>query len=216
MHSRTRVNDDDRSPAAEATHSELGVNTIARCRPVQFDGMAVNAKPVPGERLPDNFQLSGPHRPGDNFHLSVPLSNAFLERSTFHGRQQSWPKLQCLRAHFAKTTPTGRRFGQNSNSRCRCKFHFKKVHRRAKTPLLRSLVESIDPESPCIRDWCNLYEWAAFRHLQSLLTILKLKRFRASAEQLHTTQPNLSMHAKQFRECTFIRLYETAEIGRIE
>src|ERR1700733_15215516 len=108
MHSRTRVNDDDRSPAAEATHSELGVNTIARCRPVQFDGMAVNAKPVPGERLPDNFQLSGPHRPGDNFHLSVPLSNAFLERSTFHGRQQSWPKLQCLRAHFAKTTPTGR------------------------------------------------------------------------------------------------------------
>jgi hypothetical protein len=125
MHSRTRANDDDRSPAAVATHSELGVNTIARCRPVKFDGMATNAKPVPGERLPDNFQLSDPHRPGDNFHLSVPLSNAFLDRSTFHGREQSWPKLQCLRTHLAKTTATGRKFGQNSNSRCRCKFHFK-------------------------------------------------------------------------------------------
>ena len=216
MHSRIRANDDDRSPAAVATHSELGVNTIARCRPVQFDGMAVNAKPVPGKRLPDNFQLSGPHRPGDNFQLSVPLSNAFLERSTLHGREQSWPELQCLRAHLAKTTATGRKFGQNSNSRCRCKCHFKKSTGERRLRFSARLLSQSTPSLRLFGDWCNLYEWAAFRHFQSLLTILKLKRFRASAEQLPTTQPNLSMHAQQFRECTFIRLYETAEIGRIE
>jgi hypothetical protein len=45
---------------------------------------------------------------------------------------------------------------------------------------------------------------------------LEAEEIRASAEQLHTTQPNLSMHAKQVRECTFICLYETAEIGPIE
>ena len=34
--------------------------------------MPVNAEPEPVERLPDNFYLSGPHLPGDSFHLSGP------------------------------------------------------------------------------------------------------------------------------------------------
>jgi DNA-binding transcriptional LysR family regulator len=49
-----------------------------------------------------------------------------------------------------------------------------------------------------------------------LLAILDLKGFRAAAEQLHTTQPNLSMHAKQFQEYAFVRLYEKAKNGSIE
>ena len=117
---------------------------------------------------------------------------------------------------MAKTTATGRKFGQNSNSRCRCKFHFKKSTGERRLRFSARLLSQSTPSLRLFGDWCNLYEWAAFRHFQSLLTILKLKRFRASAEQLHTTQPNFSMHAQQFRECTFIRLYETAEIGRIE
>jgi hypothetical protein len=40
-----------------------------------------------------------------------PLSNAFFERSTLRGREQHWPKLQCLRVHLAKTTAREGKFG---------------------------------------------------------------------------------------------------------
>jgi DNA-binding transcriptional LysR family regulator len=40
-----------------------------------------------------------------------------------------------------------------------------------------------------------MYDWAEYRHFRYLLEILDLKGFRAAAEQLHPTQPNLSAHA---------------------
>jgi DNA-binding transcriptional LysR family regulator len=48
-----------------------------------------------------------------------------------------------------------------------------------------------------------------------LLEILDLKGFRAAAEQLHTTQPNLSAHPKQFRENSGLHLYRRSKSGRI-
>jgi DNA-binding transcriptional LysR family regulator len=61
-----------------------------------------------------------------------------------------------------------------------------------------------------------MYEWAEFRHLQYLLTILELKGFRAAAEQLHTTQSNLSIQARQFQEHSSVRLYQKAKKGHFE
>ena len=61
-----------------------------------------------------------------------------------------------------------------------------------------------------------MYKWAEFRHFQYLLTILELKGFRAAAEQLHTTQPNLSTQARRFQEYASVHLYEKATNGRIE
>lgn len=61
-----------------------------------------------------------------------------------------------------------------------------------------------------------MYEWAEFRNIQYLHTILKLKGFRVAAEQLHTTQSNLSTQARQFQEHASIHLYEMATNGRLE
>ena len=60
-----------------------------------------------------------------------------------------------------------------------------------------------------------MYDWAEYRHFRYLLEILNLRGFRAAAEQLHTTQPNLSAHAKQFREKSGVHLYRKAKSGRI-
>jgi DNA-binding transcriptional LysR family regulator len=60
-----------------------------------------------------------------------------------------------------------------------------------------------------------MYDWAEYRHFRYLLEILDLKGFRAAAEQLHTTQPNLSAHAKQFRENSGLHLYRKSKSGRI-
>jgi DNA-binding transcriptional LysR family regulator len=60
-----------------------------------------------------------------------------------------------------------------------------------------------------------MYDWAEYRHFRYLLEILDLKGFRAAAEQLHTTQPNLSAHAKQFRENSGLHLYRRSKSGRI-
>jgi DNA-binding transcriptional LysR family regulator len=54
-------------------------------------------------------------------------------------------------------------------------------------------------------------DWAEFRHFKYLLAILELEGFRAASEQLHTAQPNLSMHAKQFQEYASVRLYDQAK-----
>jgi DNA-binding transcriptional LysR family regulator len=60
-----------------------------------------------------------------------------------------------------------------------------------------------------------MYDWAEYRHFKYLLEILNVRGFRAAAEQLHTTQPNLSAHAKQFQENSGVHLYRKAKSGRI-
>jgi DNA-binding transcriptional LysR family regulator len=61
-----------------------------------------------------------------------------------------------------------------------------------------------------------MYEWAEFRQIQYLVTILELKGLRAAAEQLHTTEPNLSIQARQFQEHASVRLYQKATNGHFE
>ena len=60
-----------------------------------------------------------------------------------------------------------------------------------------------------------MYDWAEYRHFKYLLEILNRKGFRAAADQLHTTQPNLSAQAKQFQENSGLHLYRKAKGGRI-
>lgn len=60
-----------------------------------------------------------------------------------------------------------------------------------------------------------MYDWAEFRHFRYLLAILERQGFRAAAEELHTAQPNLSTHAKQFQDNASIRLYRKTKSGRI-
>lgn len=60
-----------------------------------------------------------------------------------------------------------------------------------------------------------MYDWAEFRHFRYLLTILELRGFRAAAEELRTSQPNLSIQAKQFQEFASVRLFRRAKSGHI-
>jgi DNA-binding transcriptional LysR family regulator len=60
-----------------------------------------------------------------------------------------------------------------------------------------------------------MYDWAEFRHFRYLLAILERQGFRAAAEELHTVQPNLSTHAKQFQDNASVRLYRKTKSGRI-
>ena len=60
-----------------------------------------------------------------------------------------------------------------------------------------------------------MYDWAEFRHFRYLLTVLERQGFRAAADELHTAQPNLSVHAKQFQENASIRLFRKTKSGRI-
>jgi DNA-binding transcriptional LysR family regulator len=60
-----------------------------------------------------------------------------------------------------------------------------------------------------------MYDWAEFRHFMYLLAVLEQNGFRAAAEVLHTTQPNLSAQAKQFQENSGICLYRRSKSGRI-
>jgi DNA-binding transcriptional LysR family regulator len=60
-----------------------------------------------------------------------------------------------------------------------------------------------------------MYDWAEFRHFRYLLAILEKQGFRAAAEELHTAQPNLSTHARQFQDNASVRLYRKTKSGRI-
>ena len=60
-----------------------------------------------------------------------------------------------------------------------------------------------------------MYDWAELRHFRYLLSILELQGFRAAAEALRTSQPNLSVQAKQFQENASVRLYRKTKSGRI-
>jgi DNA-binding transcriptional LysR family regulator len=58
-------------------------------------------------------------------------------------------------------------------------------------------------------------DWAEFRHFRYLLTILEKQGFRAAAEELHTSQPNLTVQARQFQENARIHLLRRSRAGRI-
>ena len=60
-----------------------------------------------------------------------------------------------------------------------------------------------------------MYDWAEYRHFTYLLAVVEQNGFRAAAEVLHTTQPNLSAHSKQFQEHSGLHLYRKAKSGRI-
>jgi len=46
-----------------------------------------------------------------------------------------------------------------------------------------------------------MYDWAELRHFRYLLVILEKQGFRVAAEELHTSQPNLTVQARQCRHC---------------
>jgi DNA-binding transcriptional LysR family regulator len=60
-----------------------------------------------------------------------------------------------------------------------------------------------------------MYDWAELRHFRYLLAILERQGFRVAAEQLHTSQPNLTVQARQFQENASIRLFQKTKTGRI-
>jgi DNA-binding transcriptional LysR family regulator len=60
-----------------------------------------------------------------------------------------------------------------------------------------------------------MYDWAELRHFRYLLAILERQGFRVAAEQLHTSQPNLTVQARQFQENASIRLFQKTKNGRI-
>ncbi len=60
-----------------------------------------------------------------------------------------------------------------------------------------------------------MYDWAELRHFRYLLAILQKGGFRAAAEELYTSQPNLSVQARQFQENASIRLFRKSKSGRI-
>jgi DNA-binding transcriptional LysR family regulator len=60
-----------------------------------------------------------------------------------------------------------------------------------------------------------MYDWAEFRHFRYLLAILERRGFRAAAEELHTSQPNLTVQARQFQENAGVRLFRRSKTGHI-
>jgi DNA-binding transcriptional LysR family regulator len=60
-----------------------------------------------------------------------------------------------------------------------------------------------------------MYDWAELRHFRYLLAILEKQGFRAAAEELHTSQPNLTVQARQFQENASVRLFRRLKDGRI-
>lgn len=60
-----------------------------------------------------------------------------------------------------------------------------------------------------------MYDWAELRHFRYLLTILEKQGFRIAAEELHTSQPNLTVQARQFQENASVRLFRKMKNGRI-
>jgi DNA-binding transcriptional LysR family regulator len=58
-------------------------------------------------------------------------------------------------------------------------------------------------------------DWAEFRHFRYLLVILEKQGFRSAAEELHASQPNLTVQARQFQENASVRLFRKTRNGRI-
>jgi DNA-binding transcriptional LysR family regulator len=60
-----------------------------------------------------------------------------------------------------------------------------------------------------------MYDWAEFRHFRYLLKILEKGGFRAAAEELYTSQPNLTVQARQFQDQASVRLFRRLKNGQI-
>lgn len=60
-----------------------------------------------------------------------------------------------------------------------------------------------------------MYDWAEFRHFRYLLKILEKGGFRAAAEELYTSQPNLTVQARQFQDHASVRLFRRLKNGQI-
>lgn len=60
-----------------------------------------------------------------------------------------------------------------------------------------------------------MHEWAELRHFRYLLKILERQGFRVAAEELHTSQPNLTVQARQFQEYASVRLFRRLRNGSI-
>jgi DNA-binding transcriptional LysR family regulator len=60
-----------------------------------------------------------------------------------------------------------------------------------------------------------MYDWAEFRHFRYLRAILEKGGFRIAADELHTSQPNLTVQARQFQENASFRLLRKSKNGRI-
>lgn len=60
-----------------------------------------------------------------------------------------------------------------------------------------------------------MYDWAELRHFRYLLAILEKQGFRVAADELHTSQPNLTVQARQFQENASVRLFRRTKNGRI-
>src|SRR5271156_5761074 len=60
-----------------------------------------------------------------------------------------------------------------------------------------------------------MYDWAELRHFRYLLTVLEKGGFRAAAEELYTSQPNLTVQARQFQDHASVRLFRKLKNGQI-
>jgi DNA-binding transcriptional LysR family regulator len=60
-----------------------------------------------------------------------------------------------------------------------------------------------------------MYDWAEFRHFMYLLKVLEKGGFRIAAEELHTSQPNLTVQARRFQDQACIRLFRKSRNGQI-
>jgi DNA-binding transcriptional LysR family regulator len=60
-----------------------------------------------------------------------------------------------------------------------------------------------------------MYEWAEFRHFRYLLKIFEKGGFRAAADELFTSQPNLTVQARQFQDLASVRLFRKLKSGQI-
>jgi DNA-binding transcriptional LysR family regulator len=61
-----------------------------------------------------------------------------------------------------------------------------------------------------------MYDWAEFRHFRYLLKILERRGFRAAADELFTSQPNLTVQARQFQDHANLHLFRKLKSGRIQ
>ncbi|MGB6692248.1 MAG: LysR family transcriptional regulator [Terracidiphilus sp.] len=59
-----------------------------------------------------------------------------------------------------------------------------------------------------------MYDWAEFRHLSYLLKILEKDGFRVAAEELHTSQPNLTVQARRLQDQAPVRLFRKLNNGQ--
>ena len=60
-----------------------------------------------------------------------------------------------------------------------------------------------------------MHDWAEFRHFFYLLKILEKGGFRVAAEELHTSQPNLTVQARRFQDHASVRLFSKLKNGQI-